>query len=85
MYNSGGYGISMGDLAALVQRFLPDAQVRFAQERGGRDSSPIWLMDNSRWVDEYDYPLPLFEHRVLEMINEVRQDAGLPLLEVSRV
>ena len=85
VYNSGGYGISMGDLAALVQRFLPDAQVRFAQERGGRDSSPIWLMDNSRWVDEYDYPLPLFEHRVLEMINEVRQDAGLPLLEVSRV
>jgi len=37
-------------------------------------------MDNTRWVDEYDYPLPMFEHRVLEMINEVRQDAGLPLV-----
>jgi nucleoside-diphosphate-sugar epimerase len=78
VYNSGGYGMSMGDLAALVQRFLPDAQVSFRQEQGGRDASPIWLMDNVRWVDEYDYPLPIFEQRVLEMINEVRADAALP-------
>jgi hypothetical protein len=37
-------------------------------------------MDNTRWLDEYDYPLPVFEDRVLEMINEVRRDAGLPLV-----
>ncbi|MBV9324851.1 MAG: NAD(P)-dependent oxidoreductase [Chloroflexi bacterium] len=80
VYNSGGNGISMGDLAALVTRFVPDSQITFAQETGGRDASSIWLMDNSRWLDEYDYPLPAFEHRVLEMINEVRQDAGLPLI-----
>ncbi len=83
VYNSGGYGISMGDLATLVQRFLPDAQITFAQDAGGRDASPIWLMDNARWLEEYDYPLPAFEHRVLEMINEVRRDAGLPLIQVS--
>ena len=77
VYNSGGYGMSLGDLAALVKRFLPDAQVSFKHAAGGRDASPIWLMDNTRWVDEYDYPLPIFEHRVLEMINEVRADAAL--------
>jgi nucleoside-diphosphate-sugar epimerase len=81
VYNSGGYGMSLGDLANLVRRFLPEAQVSFANESGGRDSSAIWLMDNSRWVDEYDYPLPIFEERVREMINEVRRDAGLPLVE----
>ncbi len=78
VYNSGGYGISMGDLAALVTRYLPDAQIKFASEEGGRDASPIWIMDNTRWLDEYDYPLPVFEDRVLEIINEVRHDAGLP-------
>jgi nucleoside-diphosphate-sugar epimerase len=80
VYNSGGYGQSMGELAQLVTRFLPDARITFAQEEGGRASSPIYIMDNSRWVDEYDYPLPIFEQRVLEMINEVRTDAGLPLV-----
>jgi nucleoside-diphosphate-sugar epimerase len=81
VYNTGGYGQSLGDLAALVTRFLPDAQITFKQETGGRDSSPIYYMDNTRWVEEYDYPLPIFEQRVLEMINEVRTDAALPLLE----
>jgi nucleoside-diphosphate-sugar epimerase len=85
VYNSGGNGISMGALAALVTRFLPDAQIRFAQETGGRDTSGIWLMDNQRWLDEYDYPLPPFEHSVLEIINEVRQDAGLPLVAGASV
>jgi nucleoside-diphosphate-sugar epimerase len=83
VYNSGGYGQSMGDLAQLVSRYLPDARITFAQDEGGRASSPIYLMDNSRWVDEYDYPLPLFEQRVLEMINEVRQHAGLPLVSAE--
>jgi len=78
VYNSGGYGQSLGELAALVTRFLPDAQISFKQDTGGFDASPIWIMDNTRWVDEYDYPLPRFEQRVLEIINEVRQDAGLP-------
>ncbi|MBV8718984.1 MAG: NAD(P)-dependent oxidoreductase [Chloroflexi bacterium] len=84
VYNTGGYGQSLGDLAQLVKQFLPDAQITFKEEVGGRDSSPIYYMDNTRWVDEYDYPLPLFEERVLEMINEVRQDAGLPLVQVDR-
>jgi nucleoside-diphosphate-sugar epimerase len=75
VYNSGGYGISMGDLADLVRRFVPDAQISFAQAEGGKAASPIWLMDNSRWLEEYDYPLPSFEQRVQEMINEVRGEA----------
>jgi nucleoside-diphosphate-sugar epimerase len=77
VYNTGGYGQSLRDLASLVKRFIPDAQITFKQETGGKDSSPIYYMDNSRWVEEYDYPLPLFEERVREMIDEVRADAGL--------
>ena len=78
VYNSGGYGISMGDLAQLVTRFVPDARITFDQETGGRAASPIYMMDNSRFVAEFGYDLPPFEQRVGEMVDEVRADAGLP-------
>ena len=32
IYNSGGVTISMGDLASLVQRYLPDAKITFDKE-----------------------------------------------------
>ena len=80
VYNSGGYGLSMGELAELVGRFVPNPQITFDQETGGRAASPIYFMDNTRFVEEFGYDLPPFEGRVLEMINEVRADAGLPLV-----
>ena len=38
VYNSGGETISMGDIAALVQKYLPDAQIAFDKESGGASS-----------------------------------------------
>src|SRR6185436_125010 len=35
-YNSGGTTLSLGELAALVREFLPDADIRFKAETGGR-------------------------------------------------
>jgi nucleoside-diphosphate-sugar epimerase len=81
VYNSGGYGLSMGEIAELVTRFLPDARITFAHDEGGHAASQIYRMDNARWVAEYDYDLPPFPGRVLEIINEVRSDAGLPMVE----
>jgi nucleoside-diphosphate-sugar epimerase len=78
VYNSGGYRMSLGELAELVRRFLPDADITFSQDSGGRDGSNIYLMDNTRFVEEFGYPLPPFAQRVLEMINEARRDEGLP-------
>ena len=77
IYNSGGHPISLGDLAAIVQEYLPDAQITFDSE-GGIEQSGNYLVDNSRLRDEFEVEYPPFRRRVLEIINEVRADSGLP-------
>jgi len=80
VYNSGGETISMGDLAALVKRYLPDADITFENETGGKERSGNYMMDNSRLVQEFEYNLAPFDQRVLEIINAVRAEEGLPLV-----
>ena len=79
IYNSGGYPISLGDLAAIVKKFLPDAQINF-ESQGGKEDSGNYLADNSRLLGEFELEYPPFEQRVLQIINEVRADEALPLV-----
>ncbi len=79
IYNSGGHAISLGDLADMVREFLPDARISFANE-GGLEESGNYLVDNSRLLDEFELQYAPFRQRVLEIINEVRADSGLPLV-----
>jgi len=78
IYSSGGQIISMGDLAALVRGFLPDAKITFEKETGGKDSSGNYLIDNTRLVSEFGVQYRPYRQRVLQIINEVRADQGLP-------
>lgn len=78
IYNSGGHTISMGDLAKIVRGYLPDAQITFENETGGKDASGNYLIDNSRLVQEFELQYPPFEQRVREIINTVRREEGLP-------
>ena len=78
IYNSGGHATSMGDLADTVREFLPEAEITFDQDAGGRDASGLYLMDNSRLVEEFEIQYAPFPQRVLETINEVRRSEGLP-------
>ena len=77
IYNSGGYPISLGDLAAMVQEYLPDAQITLDNERG-IEQSGNYMVDNSRLREEFEVEYPPFRTRVLEIINEVRANSGLP-------
>jgi len=79
IYNSGGHPISLGDLAAIVKKYLPDAQITFASQDGKEDSGN-YLADNSRLLGEFELEYPPFEQRVLQIINEVRSNEGLPLV-----
>ncbi|HET8943283.1 MAG TPA: NAD(P)-dependent oxidoreductase [Dehalococcoidia bacterium] len=81
IYNSGGETISLGDLAELVSRFLPDAQISFEKEEGGRTTSGLYMMDNTRLRQEFEVEYAPFPQRVLEIINAVRQDEGLPAVQ----
>jgi nucleoside-diphosphate-sugar epimerase len=80
IYNSGGAPISLGELADLVREFLPDAKIAFAHE-GGRDESGNYLVDNSRLRKEFGIEYPPLRTRVGEIINDVRRQEGLPLVE----
>ncbi len=77
IYNSGGHSTSISDLADQVREFLPDAEITFGADEGGRDASGLFLMDNSRLVEEFEVEYAPFAQRVLETINEVRRSEGL--------
>ena len=78
IYNSGGESMSLGDLAAIVREFLPEAEITFDEDEGGRDLSGLYLMDNSRLVEEFEVQYAPFQQRVAETLNEVRRTEGLP-------
>ena len=80
VYNTGGTPISMGDLADMVRGFLPDAQISFESD-GGREESGNFLVDNSRLLQEFELEYPPFRTRVRDIINDVRRDEGLPLVD----
>jgi nucleoside-diphosphate-sugar epimerase len=80
VYNSGGTPISLGELADLVREFLPDAQISFEHETGGKASSGNYLIDNSRLIQEFGLQYLPYRQRILQIINEVRSAAGLPLV-----
>ncbi len=77
LYNSGGIPVSLGELADIVRGFLPDAKFTFAEE-GGREDSGNYLVDNSRLTKEFGIEFPGLHTRVLEVINDVRREEGLP-------
>src|SRR5215475_5637341 len=79
LYNSGGIPVSLGELADIVRGFLPDAQITFAKE-GGRDESGNYRVDNRRLTEEFGIEYPGLHTRVLEVINDVRRQEGLPLV-----
>lgn len=80
IYNSGGTAISLGDLAALVREFIPDARIEFEHETGGKESSGNYLIDNTRLVQEFGVQYLPYRQRVLQIINDVRKEEGLPPL-----
>ena len=80
VYNSGGTPISLGDLATLVREFLPDARITFDHETGGKEASGNYLIDNNRLIQEFGLQYLPYRQRVLQIINDTRREAGLPLV-----
>ncbi len=78
IYNSGGTSISMGEIAEIVRGYLPDADIRFEHDTGGYEKSGNFLMDNSRLVNEFGVQYRPSPPRVLQIINEIRAEEGLP-------
>ena len=67
-------------LADLVREFLPDAQITFDKETGGKELSGNYLIDNTRLVQEFGVQYRPYRERVLQIINDIRREEGLPLV-----
>ena len=80
VYNTGGIAISLGEIADMVREFLPDAKITFDKETGGKAMSGNYLIDNTRLVQEFGVQYRPYRERVLQIINEVRREEGLPLI-----
>jgi nucleoside-diphosphate-sugar epimerase len=78
VYNSGGAAISLGEIAEMVRGFLPEAQITFEKEIGGKELSGNYLIDNTRLIEEFGVQYRPYRERVLQIINEVRAEEGLP-------
>ena len=74
IYISGGHLASIKEMADLVRGFIPDAQIT----TGDQAVPHIYKVDNSRMLADIGYELAPLKVRVLEHINDARQEAGLP-------
>lgn len=80
VYNTGGQAISLGELAQIVREFLPNAEITFDKEVGGKELSGNYLIDNTRLVQEFGVQYRPYRERVLQIINDIRREEGLPLV-----
>ena len=78
IYNSGGVAISLGEIADIVRSYLPDARINFEKDSGGREASGNHMIDNTRLVSEFGVQYRPYRERVLQIINDIRRDKGLP-------
>jgi len=60
--------------------FPPDAQITFDKETGGQELSGNYLIDNTRLVSEFGVQYHPYRERVLQIINDIRKEEGLPQL-----
>ena len=81
IYSSGGAVVSLGEIAEIVRGYLPDAKITFGKLTGGKESSGNYLIDNSRLVSEFGVQYRPYRERVLQIINAVREERGLPAIK----
>ena len=73
IYISGGHLCTIGEMADIVRSIIPDAQI----STGDQAVPHIYRVDNSRMLADVGYELAPLRVRILEHINDARQEAGL--------
>jgi len=73
LYNTGGETLSLGELAAMVKRHIPQADIRFTHQTGGEETSTAYMFDAERLVSEFGIRYQPYADRLPGMIEAVRQ------------
>ena len=77
-YNNGGTCVSAAQLAEVVKKFLPEAQISFDETKPG--TPLIDNQDGTRLQNELNFIPRSLEQGVRAHINEARKEAGLALV-----
>ncbi len=74
IYCTGGETLSLGQIADMVKKVIPAADIGFDNDTGGEfeKGAGAYLFDNSRIVEEFDVRPPPYEQRVVQMIEIAR-------------
>ena len=73
VYLTGGHLATIGEMADLARHFIPGAQIT----TGDRAVPHVYRVDNSRMLADLGYEMAPLAVRVLEHINDAREEAGL--------
>ncbi len=80
VYNVGGPATSPRDMAEVVKKYLPDAEITFGKKTlvdpEGETGLP-WLVSGKRAKDDFGFTCMPLEKAVLIHINDARLEAGL--------
>jgi nucleoside-diphosphate-sugar epimerase len=80
VYNLGGPPTSPRDMAEIVRKYIPDADITFGDrpmmESGGKFGLP-WRVSMKRAIDDFGFTCMPLEKGVLIHLNDARLDAGL--------
>jgi nucleoside-diphosphate-sugar epimerase len=78
-YNLGGLPTSLKDVAAVVRKLIPDAQITFGDEP--ENCELPWKINCDLAKEDFGWTPMALDDVVLMHANEARMDAGLPPLE----
>lgn len=78
VYNTGGETLSLGEIADMVRKYIPAADISFEKETGGKDEvgAAAYLYNNDRLVKEFGVRYAPIEQRVPQMIELARRRAA---------
>jgi nucleoside-diphosphate-sugar epimerase len=74
-YNNGGHSVTAAQIARIVKKWIPGAQIDFTT---GPGTPLIDNQDGTRLIGEIDFSPGPLEDGVRAHINEARASAGLP-------
>ena len=86
VYNVGGPPQTPRDLAAVVKKYIPDANITFgktAPPPGMRGGLP-WKVSMKYAIEDFGFQCMPIEEAVLIHLNDARLEAGLPLIKAPK-
>jgi len=72
VYNSGGEPLSLGEIAEMVRRIIPEASLSFEDTENPDPENTAYLFDNARLREEFGIAYPPYAEWVERMIANVR-------------